>query len=245
MSLDTLKQKTEQLIEKAKVCNWFETSFIANGYFPTVCKDKALMTYVPDLDIRGTTNFNSTFSGCSSLETIGNLDLSDGTDFSSFCYNCSSLKTVGKLKTNSGVNFTGMFESCTELTEIGELNTTSATTLRSVFYACYSLETLPTLDLTNATDTEWMFSGCRELQKVKLVGSLNCDLDIHWSTKLTAESAKSIMLALTNFTDTENEYMYSLTFSSATWDMLNAEGSTAPTGETWFDYVINTLKWNA
>jgi hypothetical protein len=60
---------------------------------------------------------------------------------------------------------------------------------------------------------------------------------------LDLESAVSFIMELANYTGTENEFVYSIYFSTTTLDLLEAEGNAAPDGGTWVEYVGN-LGWN-
>lgn len=62
-------------------------------------------------------------------------------------------------------------------------------------------------------------------------------------TKLTLESAKSILTALKNLTGTGNENGMSITLSSETWALLDTDGNTSPDGGTWREYVQGKY-WN-
>ena len=84
------------------------------------------------------------------------------------------------------------------------------------------------------------FQGCTKLANVTIEGVI--DQSISFSPcPLTVASMKSIISCLKDYSGTENEGDYKLTFSSTCWDTLEAD-STSPTGTTWREYVQN-LGW--
>ena len=50
-------------------------------------------------------------------------------------------------------------------------------------------------------------------------------------------------MALVNYAGTENEFVHSVLFADNVWELLNAEGATAPGDITWEEYV-NSIGWN-
>lgn len=71
-----------------------------------------------------------------------------------------------------------------------------------IFLGCKHLTTIRELYINDykATYTRW-FDGCVNLTKITIVGEIkNNGFDIHWSTKLTAESIYSIISALSSTT---------------------------------------------
>lgn len=86
--------------------------------------------------------------------------------------------------------------------------------------------------------------SCPKLKHIIIEGVL-CRSVTASQPPLDLESAKSIINALKIYTDTEEEYSYTITFSTTTWGYLDAEGETAsPNGNSWREY-INDLGWNA
>ena len=90
-----------------------------------------------------------------------------------------------------------------------------------------------------------VFNGCTSLTTIKMSGIISNSIDFSQSTKLSLESAISVITHLKDYSgDTTNAYTKTLTFSSATIALLNAEGATSPHGTTWLEY-ISELGWNA
>jgi hypothetical protein len=100
------------------------------------------------------------------------------------------------------------------------------------------------LDLSNMTSTFNFLSGAGNLVDVTFVpNTIGCDLSISGASGLSAESAKSAILGLKNFSGTDKAYAYTFTLHANVWALLDAEGATAPGGVTWKTYVDN-LGWN-
>ncbi len=60
---------------------------------------------------------------------------------------------------------------------------------------------------------------------------------------LTLESAKNIINALVDYSGTDEEFAYEVTFHPNTLALLEAEGATAPNGLTWLEYA-DSKGWN-
>lgn len=105
---------------------------------------------------------------------------------------------------------------------------------------------LVTIDELHSTEacTNWTntFTGCGKLENITMTGTLAATVSFS-SCPLTAESAKSIINCLKDFTDTGKESSTTLTFSTKTWGYLDAEGKVAPEGMTWREYIQNKKFW--
>lgn len=86
------------------------------------------------------------------------------------------------------------------------------------------------------------FVGCKALANITIEGLITGNFNIPVSP-LTTESMKSIITHLKNYAGTDKEFTYAITFLSACWEALDAEGATSPNGNTWREY-INDLGWN-
>lgn len=96
--------------------------------------------------------------------------------------------------------------------------------------------------------TDSSFRACTSLQNITVEGIINgqanrTDPNFQWSP-LTVESMKNIILCLRDYTGTQNEFLCTVKFSDACWAELLADGTTAPDGSAWDEYVMNTLSWN-
>ena len=150
-------------------------------------------------------------------------DISETVDFSN-CKNFGYTFYAAKLKT---VN----------------VNATQSTSLLSAF-ASASIETLHLIVSSAGATTNDTFTNMRLLKKFTIEGVISGgNINISASTLLTVDSAKNLINALADNMGTDNEFKYKVTFSEATKSLLEAEGATAPNGDTWLNYM--TAKgWN-
>jgi hypothetical protein len=92
---------------------------------------------------------------------------------------------------------------------------------------------------------EDFFGYAGAMEEVEIEGKIaDADLNIKNSPKLTLDSLKSILTALKDYSGTDNEYAYTVTLRSENWAVLEADGATAPNGQTWREYV-GTKGWLA
>ena len=111
------------------------------------------------------------------------------------------------------------------------------------FSNCRNLHTIRKITLTGNNRFASAFSNCHALENITIEGVISNDINLNWSP-LTVASMKSVILALENFTDTENAFAKTVKFSSECWAALDAEGATSPNGNTWKEYVREDLCWN-
>ena len=150
-------------------------------------------------------------------------DISETVDFSN-CKNFGYAFYASKLKT---VN----------------VNATQATSLLSAFTSA-SIETLHLIAPSTGAKISDTFTNMHLLKNFTIEGVIiEGNINISVSTLLTADSAKNLITALWDYSGTANEFKYKVTFSEATKSLLEAEGATAPNGDTWLNYM--TAKgWN-
>lgn len=88
------------------------------------------------------------------------------------------------------------------------------------------------------------FHDCKALKHLTIGADIWRTINLK-SSPLTLESAISVVTHLKDYSGTENEFTYTVTFSTTTWGYLDAEGETAsPNGNSWREY-INDKGWNA
>lgn len=171
MSLATLRNKVEQLIEKAessssgidwKLFTDFSYLFYNNYRFDMVDDS---------IDTSNGVTFRGMFEGCSNLATAPQLDTSNGVIFVSMFYKCSNLIEAPQLNTSKGTSFTGMFANCTKLTTVPPIDTSNGTTLNIIFLGCSNLVEAPQLDVSKCTTADSMFAYCSKLENVSFVCS--------------------------------------------------------------------------
>ena len=86
-----------------------------------------------------------------------------------------------------------MFYQATGVTELPELDFSNCTaTLTNLFYGCTSLKTMTLKIKETIAFANTCFTNCTALENIGFNGKLGASLDIHWSTKLSYDSASSI-----------------------------------------------------
>ena len=127
----------------------------------------------------------------------------------------------------------------------------------SAIYTAYCIADVSqvhTIDkIISSENTVWTstsFYNLNSLQNVVFEGEIACSITFAKVPKLSVESMKSIISCLVNYLGTDNEAKYTLTFTSACWEVL--EASTSPYEDgltdnetlTWKDYIQTVLGWS-
>ena len=151
------------------------------------------------------------------------------------------------LDTSESVSCSRMFEDST-VTHVGVISCASVYNsigFRYLFDGCSNLHTVDKVILPISTRQDKLktcFISCSSLENLTLEGVIYRDADFK-SSPLTATSAKNIISCLENYFGTENEFLYTISFSATTWEYLDAEGDTASSiGTSWREY-IESLGW--
>ena len=164
-------------------------------------------------------------------------------------------ETVEKLTLNCNKPITDMYKAF--IGEVGtsdkklktlvlNIDTSQNENLTNGFLGMEALETIDgtPLDFSSCTGLNQPFRNCAALVNVKVVeNTIKISFSINYSKNLSVESAKSIILGLANYAGTDKELTYTVSFSSETKAALEAEGNTAPDGNTWVLYACNK-GWN-
>lgn len=90
-----------------------------------------------------------------------------------------------------------------------------------------------------------MFGNCTKLANITFEGVIDKSISFSLSP-LTAESMKSIITCLKDYSGTDDEFTYTVTFKSSAFEALEAEGATAEYDGvtcTWAE-LIDNKKWN-
>ncbi len=145
------------------------------------------------------------------------------------------------LDTSQVTNLFATFQGC-QFTSIPHLDLRNCANLNTSFYDANKLETIEKLTLSAHTTYTQCFWICNSLKNITIEGEIGSTFEIKPIT-LTVESAKSVITHLVNYTGTENEFVHSVLFADSVWELLNAEGATAPGDITWEEYV-NSIGWN-
>lgn len=185
-------------------------------------------TFQPKYDIKivGSTCANSTFR---ETKIVGSLK--------------DILNSLGiEIDTSRCTGFSYTFYRNESITEIPTIDMSASAAAHSVFAYNSALETIGVIFGENQTHTN-LFIGCTALKNITATGVIaKTGLSFNQSP-LTVKSMKSIISCLADLSGTAGEGVYSIQFSSACWDALEAD-STAPDGGTWQDYVAFKLGWS-
>ena len=173
-------------------------------------------------------------------------------DMFSMFNGCNVEGELPKILDNFGVSidmsecntFTYTFAS-TQFTRLGVIDLTNATNMSSGLSSSRLLETIDEFRLNDSGKCTFAntFTYLTALKNITVTGVIGKDWNMQWSDNLTAESIKSIINALKNYSGTDEAKVYKLTFSAKAWNTI--EATTPPEGyETWKDYVSSGLGWN-
>jgi hypothetical protein len=154
------------------------------------------------------------------------------------------LEKAGRvLDTSQSTNVSEMFSGANLLEEVPAFDIGMTTAVNQLFAYCRKLKNIYLKNVRPIYSFYTSFTQCNSLEDVVIEGEIGMNFNIQYSPLLTVESAKSIITHLVNYSGTENEFAYSVTFHSDVWVRLDAEGNTAPDGNTWKEYVDN-IGWN-
>lgn len=177
-------------------------------------------------------------------------DITVGGGYGVFYY-CQYNGSLKELLERQGISLT--FPNCYNIsavfhsslfTEIGILDFSTVTQAAPgyIFNACKNLHTIEKIILSNVVSmkfSDW-FLNCTALENITFEGEIANSINFQWSP-LSVASMKSIISCLKNYSGTDYDGTYSLTFSDTCWAALEAD-STSPSGGLWQDYVYS-LGW--
>lgn len=137
-----------------------------------------------------------------------------------------------KLDVSQVTGFNSSF-SWTTITHIPYLDLQKATTIQSCFSNSAKLIEIEGLVISDSCKVVSAFDNCKSLEKVIMGGTIGQNgFDIHWSTKLTADSLKSIIQTLSTTTTgltitlpTTAQSNYEAGYGSGSWATLTATRS--------------------
>ena len=175
-----------------------------------------------------TSNTNSYY-----FDKLDKLDLSN-IKRAQYTFQDTTTITEVKLSLPNVVSINGMFRRCSNAVKV-ELNIPRISAMTDVFCECTSLkEIIKPLDFSNTRYTSRTFDSCGELEKISFTGSIIVGFDIHWSTKLTAESLESIV---THLSDSVTGQTITLpTTAQANYDAVKGSG-------TWATLIAPITNW--
>jgi hypothetical protein len=133
--------------------------------------------------------------------------------------------------TNFGYYYT--FNSCSQLEEIEDIGMIAQNHYNYAFAYCSVLHTIAKMGVDANTKFSNTFTNCKELINLTIDGIIGQNgFDIHWSTKLSADSLKSIINALSTTTTgltitlpTTAQANYEMVYGSGSWNVLTATRS--------------------
>lgn len=132
-----------------------------------------------------------------------------------------------------------------DFTTLPEMDVRTLSTLKFFIYYCQklvSIEKVILKDDGSQTFANTSFGYNEKLKQVIFEGCIGSDFSIAQSP-LNAESGKSIINCLKDYSGTDKEFTYTLSLSSTAKANLEAEGNTAPNGLTWLEYA-QAKGWN-
>lgn len=119
----------------------------------------------------------------------------------------------------------------TSITEAPVMDTSNCTDFHRTFSGCEHLTIIPLINLSSATITTYLFYDCTSLTSITFEGTLNSDLDIHFSP-LNKES----ILSLLNAISTDSTKTYILAKSAVDKAFETSEGAKdGSTSEEWLN----------
>lgn len=125
------------------------------------------------------------------------------------------------------------------------LDGSNASTVTGFNQAFYGMNNLVKIEkIISRKEAPWTntFESCIRLAEVQFDGVVGRDIDLSDTKVLTAESMKSLINVLADYS-IDNPHTYTVSFSSNCWTRLEAD-SAAPNGKTWKDYVYDVKGWN-
>lgn len=143
------------------------------------------------------------------------------------------LDAIGiKLDTSNSINNSAMF-SFSNFTRVGVIDFTKVNSSYSTFSDSTKLKTIDKIIYHDKLALTTAFTRCTELENLIIEGTIGQNgFDIHWSTKLTADSLKSIIEALSTTTTgltitlpTTAQANYEAKYGTGSWSVLVATRS--------------------
>lgn len=187
------------------------------------------ITFRPKYDLKP----SSAAQGFMSLD-IGDLD--------------AHLKNCGVVFDSSECsNFSQAFQGAS-ITVFPTLHLKDKVNAGTMFNSCGSLTTIRKIIFEINTDASLSsaFNGCSKLANIEVVeGTLPISINFS-SSPLSVQSLKNIISCLKDYSGTDSEYTYTVTFKSSAFSALEAEGATAEYNGaacTWAE-LIDNKKWN-
>ena len=147
------------------------------------------------------------------------------------------------LDTSGATNLQEMFRY-NGFTRIPEINTVGCSSLPNLLYyptRLWYIENIVLRDDGSQT-IDTMTTGASALTHLRISGTIGNNANFS-TNPLDNESMKSVITHLKNYAGTADAGKKTVKFMDSSWTALAADGTTAPDGNTWRDYVETTLGW--
>lgn len=176
------------------------------------------------------TVYGTTIFGCMRLMYSSNVRIVEKEYF--------DLSQIGLPTGSSSAGWRQTFQKCTKLEIVEDIGMQPAC-YYFAFYGCTKLHTIEVLRFAEDTKHDNGFVKCTSLSNITIEGTIGQNLSFA-SSPLSVDSIKSVITHLKDYSDSTETH--TLTLSSTSKSLLEAEGATSPNGNTWSDY-INDLGW--
>lgn len=174
-------------------------------------------------------------------------DYGNRNDYSSAFYNKGWTPTTYKPKysiiTKPGGNQSNVFAFSLIEDTIVDIDITPSSTVANLFSYCQELKTIRLIKVNeNIVPTNW-FSYCYSLENITIEGAIGqSGLDLHWSTKLSKESIKSVINSLSY---TTNSLTVTLSKEAVNRAFETSEGVGDGTSSAeWLELLQTKTNWN-
>lgn len=135
--------------------------------------------------------------------------------------------------TSAATSYGYTFNSCSYLEEIEDIGLVPEFDYSSTFGQCSKLHTIAKIRVDENTKFSNTFNGCTVLQNITIDGTIGQNrFNVQWSTKLSADSLKSIIQALSSTTTgltitlpTTAQANYEAVYGEGSWSTLTATRS--------------------
>ncbi len=145
-------------------------------------------------------------------------------------------ETLGiKLDFSKLTGLTQPFYQAYYITELPDIDISGCTNGCSyLFYQCIALTSVRITISENVAINANSFTGCSELTELSFAGTIGKSLDMHWSTKLSAESYESILNCLS--TTSSGQTLTLPTTAEETYNAKHGSGA-------WAERVKGLTNW--
>ena len=127
---------------------------------------------VPLFNTANVTLMNNMFNGCLALQSVPLFNTTNVTQTENMLASCASLRSVPLFDTQNVTTMAGMFIGCFTLQSVPLFNTIKVTQMPNLFLNCSSLKTVPLFDTQNVTNMSTMFTACISLKLVPLFNTI-------------------------------------------------------------------------